>query len=41
MGVTVNLGAEIGPGARIGNSATIKSDVPANGVVRAGTVWPV
>lgn len=40
MGVTVNLGVHIGAGARIGNSAVIKSDVPANAIVRAGSVWP-
>ncbi len=40
MGVTVNLRVEIGAGARVGNGATVISDVPANGVVRAGTIWP-
>jgi sugar O-acyltransferase (sialic acid O-acetyltransferase NeuD family) len=40
MGVTVNLDVEIGAGARIGNGATVKSMVPAGGVVRAGTIWP-
>ncbi|MGQ0745108.1 MAG: biotin/lipoyl-containing protein [Acidimicrobiales bacterium] len=40
MGVTVNLGVTVGPGARIGNSAVIKSDVPAGSIVRAGSVWP-
>ena len=40
MGVTVNLGVRIGAGARIGNSAVVKSDIPENGIVRAGTVWP-
>jgi acetyltransferase-like isoleucine patch superfamily enzyme len=40
MGATVNLLAKIGAGARIGNGATVKSDVPENGVVRAGGVWP-
>ena len=39
MGVTVNLQAVIGAGARVGNGATVISDVPANGVVRAGTIW--
>jgi serine acetyltransferase len=34
------LRINIGAGARIGNSSTIKSDVPAKGMVRAGTVWP-
>jgi acetyltransferase EpsM len=40
MGVTVNLGVTIGDNARIGNGATVKDDVPENGIVRAGTVWP-
>lgn len=40
MGVTINLGVKIGAGARIGNSAVIKTDVPENGIVRAGAVWP-
>lgn len=40
MGVTINLNVTIGAEARIGNSAVIKSDVPAQGVVRAGSVWP-
>jgi sugar O-acyltransferase (sialic acid O-acetyltransferase NeuD family) len=40
MGVTINLRTRIGRGARIGNSAVVKSDVPENGVVRAGTTWP-
>jgi acetyltransferase EpsM len=41
MGVTVNLGVTIGAGARVGNSAVVKNDVPENGIVRAGSVWPV
>ncbi|MFC2053916.1 NeuD/PglB/VioB family sugar acetyltransferase [Chloroflexota bacterium] len=40
MGVTVNLGVTIGIGARVGNGSTIKTDVPDNGIVRAGTSWP-
>ncbi len=40
MGVTVNLRVRIGERARIGNGATVKQDVPENGVVRAGTTWP-
>lgn len=40
MGVTVNLRATIGTATRIGNGATIKSDVPGNSVVKAGTTWP-
>ena len=40
MGVTINLRAVIGQGSRIGNSAVVKADVPAAGVVRAGAVWP-
>lgn len=40
MGVTINLGVKIGAGVRIGNSAVVKADVPENGIVRAGTIWP-
>ncbi len=40
MGVTINLNVSIGSGCRIGNSAVIKSDVPENGIVRAGSIWP-
>ena len=40
MGVTINLNVEVGNGARIGNGATIKSDVPDNGIIRAGSNWP-
>jgi sugar O-acyltransferase (sialic acid O-acetyltransferase NeuD family) len=40
MSSTVNLRTRIGNHARIGNGATIKADVPDNGVVRAGTIWP-
>ncbi len=40
MGVTVNLGVQVGEGARVGNGATVKADVPAQGVVKAGSVWP-
>ncbi len=41
MGVTINLNVSIGEGCRVGNSATIKADIPDNGVVRAGTIWPI
>jgi sugar O-acyltransferase (sialic acid O-acetyltransferase NeuD family) len=40
MGTTINLQAKIGDRARIGNGSTVKSDVPENGIVRAGSVWP-
>ena len=40
MGVTVNLGVTLGEYARIGNSATVKENVPENGIVKAGTIWP-
>jgi len=40
MGVTVNLRVKIGDGARIGNGATVKEDVPEDGIVRAGEIWP-
>ena len=40
MGVTINLHVSVGAGTRVGNSAVIKSDIPDNAVVRAGSVWP-
>jgi acetyltransferase-like isoleucine patch superfamily enzyme len=40
MGATINLQVSIGAGARIGNGATVKSDVPERGMVRAGAIWP-
>jgi acetyltransferase-like isoleucine patch superfamily enzyme len=40
MGVTINLGVVIGENVRIGNGATIKSDVPDGSLVRAGMMWP-
>jgi len=40
MGATINLGVSIGAGARVGNSAVVKADVPENGIVRAGAIWP-
>lgn len=41
MGVTINLNVVVGAGSRVGNSAVVKADVPENGVVRAGTIWPL
>ncbi len=41
MGVTVNLDLTIGRRARVGNGATVKANVPAGGVVWAGTIWPM
>jgi len=40
MGVTVNLRVKVGELARIGNGSTIKQDVPSEGIVHAGTIWP-
>lgn len=40
MGATVNLGVSVGADARVGNGATVKEDVPAGGVVPAGSIWP-
>lgn len=40
MGVTVNIGVRIGSNSRIGNNATIKADVPANSLIKAGTIFP-
>jgi sugar O-acyltransferase (sialic acid O-acetyltransferase NeuD family) len=41
MGVTINLHVTIGANSRVGNSAVVKADVPQNGIVRAGTIWPL
>jgi sugar O-acyltransferase (sialic acid O-acetyltransferase NeuD family) len=40
MGATINLRVCIGKEARIGNSAVVKADVPDQGRVYAGTIWP-
>ena len=40
MGATINLGVNVGSRARIGNSAVVKGDVPADGRVYAGMIWP-
>jgi acetyltransferase-like isoleucine patch superfamily enzyme len=40
MGATINLQVRVGAGARIGNGATVKSDLSQNGIVRAGGIWP-
>ena len=40
MGATINLGVSVGDRARVGNSAVVKKDVPADGIVHAGAVWP-
>ena len=40
MGATINLGVKVGSRARIGNSAVVKGDVPADGRVYAGMIWP-
>jgi sugar O-acyltransferase (sialic acid O-acetyltransferase NeuD family) len=40
MGVTVNLHVTIGAGSRVGNSAVVKADVPENGIIHAGAIWP-
>ena len=40
MGATVNLGLTVGSHARVGNSAVVKADVPADGRVYAGCIWP-
>jgi len=41
MAATVNLDLKIGARSRIGNGATVKADVPADWIVRAGTIWPL
>ena len=40
MGVTINVGVMVGDQAKLGNSAVVKTDVPAKRIVRAGAVWP-
>ena len=40
MGANINLQVKIGRLARLGNGSIIKSDIPDNGIVRAGGVWP-
>jgi acetyltransferase-like isoleucine patch superfamily enzyme len=34
------LNVEIGAGARVGNSAVVKQDVPQGTIVHAGAIWP-
>jgi sugar O-acyltransferase (sialic acid O-acetyltransferase NeuD family) len=41
MAATINLDLTIGARSRIGNGATVKADVPADTIVRAGTIWPI
>lgn len=41
MGATINLGVTVGSRARVGNSAVVKKDVPPNGRVWAGSLWPI
>lgn len=40
MGVTVNIGVRVGTRVRIGNAAVVKTDIPDNQVVPAGSIWP-
>ena len=40
MLATVNIHVNIGARARIGNGATVKSDIPEGGIIRAGSIWP-
>jgi len=40
MNATINMNVTIGTRARVGNGATVKADVPPEGVVYAGTIWP-
>jgi acetyltransferase EpsM len=41
MNATINLDIKIGRNARVGNGATVKADVPADTIVKAGTIWPI
>jgi serine acetyltransferase len=36
---TINLGLHVGAGARIGNGATVKENVPA-GTLSSRRIWP-
>jgi acetyltransferase EpsM len=40
MNATINIGVRVGTRSIIGNSATIKADVPADTRVHAGSIWP-
>ena len=40
MGVTINLHNKVGSRCRIGNGATVKSDVPDGTVIHAGAIFP-
>jgi sugar O-acyltransferase (sialic acid O-acetyltransferase NeuD family) len=40
MGVTINLHNKVGSRCRIGNGATVKSDVPDGTVIHAGAIYP-
>jgi len=40
MAATINIDITVGEGARIGNSAVVKADVPPATKVHAGTIWP-
>lgn len=41
MAATINIDIKVGAGSIIGNSATVKANVPCNTRVKAGTIWPV
>jgi acetyltransferase EpsM len=40
MNATINIGVRVGTRSIIGNSATIKADVPADTRIHAGSIWP-
>jgi len=40
MNATINIGVRVGARSLIGNGATIKTDVPPDTRVHAGSIWP-
>lgn len=40
MNATINIGVRVGKRTLIGNGATVKTDVPADTRIHAGSIWP-